>query len=158
MGREKLEVVTSFWYLVDCLFSGGGYEFATIIRCHIVCGKFSELLPVLTSRQFPSLRDVEFTIRVSGVPCSMQAKPGFHPYLICIVCNAIIELGFVGCKVSPPRTKSARRISWRGRSLTTWQRYSALATQMAQPCSSWRWLAEESTETQSHRTLWLWPS
>ena len=62
-------------------------------------------------------------IHVSGVPCSMQVKPGPQPYPTCIACNIMTELWFAGCAESPPRTKSAHRISWRGCSLMIWQRY-----------------------------------
>ena len=53
VGREKLEVVPSFCYLGDWLFSGGSCELATIIRYCVARGKFDELLHVLTSRSFP---------------------------------------------------------------------------------------------------------
>ena len=85
---------------------------------------------------FPSLPEEEFTIRVSGVPCSMQAKPGPQTYPTCITCNVTTELWFAGCAESPPRTKWARRISWKRFSLTIWQRYSTPATQMARPCKT----------------------
>ena len=124
MGREKLKVVPSFCYLGDCLSLGGGCELATITKCHVAWGKFNKLLPVLTSRSFLSSPEEEFTIPVPGVPCSIQAKPGPQPYPTCIACNAMTKLWFAGCAVSPPRTKSARWISWRGCSFMIWQKYS----------------------------------
>ena len=44
-----------------------------------------------------------------------------------VVYNAMTPLWFAGCAGSPHRTKSARRIAWKGYSLTIWQRYSAPA-------------------------------
>ena len=76
---------------------------------------------------FPSPPEIEFTIRLTVMPCSMQAEPGPQFYLICIACKAMAELWFAGCAVSPQRTKSAHRNSWRGCSLTIWQRYSTPA-------------------------------
>ena len=111
VGRDKLEVVPSFWYFGDCLSSGGGCELATMTRCCVAWDKFKELLPVLTSRSFSSPPEEEFTIRVSGVPCSVQAKPGPQPYPTCIACNIMTKLLFAWCAESPQRTKSAHRVS-----------------------------------------------
>ena len=83
--------------------------------------------PSSSPAHFPSPPEEEFTIRVSVMPCFMQAKPGPQPYLICIDCNAITELWFAGCVVSLLSIKSAHKISWRGCSLMIWQRYSATA-------------------------------
>ena len=47
-------------------------------------------------------------------------------HLIFIACNAMTELWSAGCVVSPPRTKSACKISWRRCSLMIWQRYCHL--------------------------------
>ena len=91
VGRYKLEVVPSFCYLGDCLSSGAN----SMSSC-----------PSSSPAHFPSPPEEEFTIHVSGVPCSMQAKPGPQPHPICIACNAMTELWFTGCAVSPPRTKS----------------------------------------------------
>ena len=87
MGREKLEVVPSCCLLGDCLFSGGGCELAAIARCRVAWGKFNSSCPSSPSAHFSSPPKAEFTICVSGVPCSMQAKPGPHPYLTCITCK-----------------------------------------------------------------------
>ena len=86
MGREKLGVVPSFCDLGDCLSLGGGYEIATITRCHVLTPH------ALIISHFPSPPEQEFTIHVSGVPSSMQAKPGSQPYLTCIACNITTEL------------------------------------------------------------------
>ena len=59
--------------------------------------EFNELLSVLTSRLFPSPPEEEFTIHASGVPCSMQAKPGPKPHPTCI---AMAELWFAKCAKS----------------------------------------------------------
>ena len=74
---------------------------------------------------FPSPLGAEFIIQASEAPCSVQANPGPQTYLICIACNAVTRLWSTGCAVSPSRRKPARKISWRGCSLTIWQRYSA---------------------------------
>ena len=55
---------------------------------------------------------------------SSPTKPEPQPHLICIAWNAITELWFTGCVVSPPRTMWACKISWRGWSFTIWRRYS----------------------------------
>ena len=47
---DKLEVVASFCYLDDMLSAGGGCEMAVTTRVKTAWKKFSELLPVLTSR------------------------------------------------------------------------------------------------------------
>ena len=47
-----------------------------------------------------------------------------QPYLTFIACNATTEVWSVWCTVSPPRTKSAHKISWRGCSLMIRQKYS----------------------------------
>ena len=62
--------------------------------------------------------------RAPGAPCSMQEKPGSWPHLICIACNAMTRLSSAEYAVSPIRTKSARKISRRGCSLTIWRKYS----------------------------------
>ena len=49
VGGEKLEMVPSFCFPGDCLYSGGGCELTTITRCRVTWGKFN----VLTSRSFP---------------------------------------------------------------------------------------------------------
>ena len=41
--------------------------------------------------------------------------------------NATTELWPAGCTVSPPRTKSARKLSWGGCSLAIWKKYCAPA-------------------------------
>ena len=64
--------------------------------------------------------EVEFSIRASGVPCYMQARPGPQPHLICIA-YAMIGLRSARCAGSPPRTKpgvnksnSSDRTVWSG--------------------------------------------
>ena len=53
MGREKLEVVSSFWYLGDCLSLGGGCELAPVTIYRVKWGQFYELLSILTSHSLP---------------------------------------------------------------------------------------------------------
>ena len=53
VGREKIKVVTSFYYIGNFLSSGAGCILAIITRCHIAWGKFNELLSVFTCRSFP---------------------------------------------------------------------------------------------------------
>ena len=50
VGPDRLEVVASFCYLGDMLSAGGGCEIAVTTRVKTAWKKFSELLPVLTSR------------------------------------------------------------------------------------------------------------
>ena len=47
-----------------------------------------------------------------------------QPYLTFTACNATTEVWSAECTVSPPRTKSAHKISWRGCSLMIRQKYS----------------------------------
>ena len=47
-----------------------------------------------------------------------------QPYLTFTACNATTEVWSAGCTVSPPKTKSAHKISWRGCSLMIRQKYS----------------------------------
>ena len=54
VGRDKLEVVPSFCCPRDCLSWYGSCELASITRCHVAWGKFSELWPILTSHWFPT--------------------------------------------------------------------------------------------------------
>ena len=125
VAREKLEVVPSFCYL------GTAYPQVAVVNLLPLQDAVSHGVNSISScpysppSHFPSPQDKEFTICVSGVPCSMQARPGPQSYLICIACNTMTELWFAGCAVSPPKTKSACRISWRGCSLKIWQRYSS---------------------------------
>ena len=112
VGREKLEVVPSFCYLGDCLYSGGGCEFVIITRCRVAWGTFNELLAVLTSRSFPITsrgRVYNSCVRSAMLHAS---KPVPQPCPTCIVCTVTTELWFAGYGESPPRAKSARRISW----------------------------------------------
>ena len=106
------------------LRGGGGYELKTIKRCRVAWGKLNELRPVITSRSFPiTSRGRDFN------PCvrsAMLAKSGPQPYPNYIVYNVTTKLWFAECIVSPPRTKSACRISWRWCSLTIWQRHTTL--------------------------------
>ena len=82
--------------------------------------------PAKISVPWVSHPEEEITSRAAGAPCSpVQAKPGPQPYLICIACNAMTKLWSTGYVVSPPRTKSTSKISWRKCSLMIWQRYSA---------------------------------
>ena len=74
VGREKLEVVSSLCYLGDALSLGGGCELATITRCRVAWGIFNESCPSSPPAHFPLPPEDEFTIRVSGMPCFMQAK------------------------------------------------------------------------------------
>ena len=110
--------------------------------CCVACGKFNELLSILAFCSFPSPPEVEFTIRASVVPGSMQVNTGSH----------------LGCAVSPPRTKSANKNSFGGCSSTIWRRYST--NQMEWPCRMQWWLTEEIPKTQSwcnphlHRPDW----
>ena len=118
VGREKLEVAPSFYYIGNYLSAGGGCELATITWCLFAWGNFSELLHVLTSRSFP--------ITCSGIVYNWCVRSTtFHAkgtrdltLSDLITWNVMIQLWFTRCMGSPPRTKSARRISWRGCSLT----------------------------------------
>ena len=63
-----------------------------------------------------------------------------------------------GCAVSPLRTKWARKISWRGCSLTIWQRHATPTDWDDTACRTWQWLAYESLQIQSgKRSLPLSP-
>ena len=71
-----------------------------------------------------------FPITSRGRVCSlcirsaMLHKRNIRFYLICIACNAMTRLWSAGKGVSPPRTKSARKIFWGGCSLTILQKHS----------------------------------
>ena len=54
---------------------------------------------------------------------SMQVKPGPHPRLICIFCNATTGLLSAVCAVTLLRNKSVHKISWTGCNSTIWRRY-----------------------------------
>ena len=79
VGSEKLLVVTSFCYLGDCLSS---------------VANSTSSCPSSPPAHFPSPPEEEFTIHMSGVPCSMQAKPGPQTHPICITCNAMTKPWF----------------------------------------------------------------
>ena len=67
---------------------------------------------------------LQFVCQQCHDPCKRNLAPtsfDLHP----LQYNNCSELWFAGCVVSSPRTKSARRISWRVCSLMIWQRYSA---------------------------------
>ena len=83
---------------------------------------------------FPSPPEEEFTIHMSGAPCSMQAKP-WAPTLSNLyrLQRSDRAQWFARCAVSPPRTTSACRISWKECCLMIWQRHS---TQVSLPISS----------------------
>ena len=49
MQDKKLDVVDSFCYLGDMIGAGGGCDLSVITRIRSACGKFWELLPILTS-------------------------------------------------------------------------------------------------------------
>ena len=51
VGPDKLEVVASFCYLGDMLSAAGGCELSTTTCVKTIWKKFTELLPVLSSRQ-----------------------------------------------------------------------------------------------------------
>ena len=50
LADGKLDVVDNFVYLGDYICLGGGFELATINRCHSAWGKFRELSPLLTCK------------------------------------------------------------------------------------------------------------
>ena len=50
LADGMLDEVDRFVYLGDCICPGGGCELATIKRCCSACGKFRELLPLLTCK------------------------------------------------------------------------------------------------------------
>ena len=52
LGREKLKVMPSFCYLVNCSSSGGGCQLAMITRCCVTWGKFNKFLSILTTCSF----------------------------------------------------------------------------------------------------------
>ena len=127
IGLEKLEVVSSFCYLGDCLSSGCGCELDTITKCLSHGDNSMSSCPSSPPAHLASHPEEEFTLRLSGVSCSIQAKAGPHRYWSCIACNLTTELWFARCAASPPSTKSARKISRRGCTLIIWQKYSAPA-------------------------------
>ena len=128
-GREELEVVPSVCFLGD-----------TGIGCELLNSMSSCLSS--TPDHFPSPPEEEFTIRVSGVPWSIQTRPGSQPYPTCNTCNVTTVLWFTGCAASPPRTKLARKISWRGCSLMICKGTLHPSTQMARQCRMGRWMVE----------------
>ena len=98
---EKLEVVPSFCYLG--LLSA--YPQVAVVNLLLSQSAMSHRANSMgscpSSPHFSSPPEEEFTIHASGVLCSMQTKPRPKPY---VICNALIELWFAGCAVSPPRT------------------------------------------------------
>ena len=155
MGQENLELVPSSITLATSYPQGWvagwvevglGFELAAIKK-KFTWGKFSEILSVPPSAHCPSPAKVDFTIIVSGIPCSMLVKHGPQPYQICIACNASQLAG---------RSQLARSLLrdaawWSGKDTPQ------VPTQTAQPCRTYWWLVEESPETQFHRRLWPWP-
>ena len=61
--------------LGDSFSSGGGCDLASITRCRLTWGKFNELLAILISHLFLSHRKEEFTIHMSGAPCTIIPGP-----------------------------------------------------------------------------------
>ena len=120
MGRDKFELMPPFCYIGNCLSSGGDCVLSTITRYRVAWGKFNELLSVLTSRSFPiTFRRRVYSSCVRSV--MLYARETWTPTLSDLHCmqrNGRAKMWIAGCVVSPPRTKSARRISWGGCSLT----------------------------------------
>ena len=78
-GREKLDVVSSFCYLGDCLFSGVGCKLASITRCRVM-GQIQWAparphLPLIS--RHPQMKSLQYMHQ------EHQAKSGPQPYLIC---------------------------------------------------------------------------
>ena len=119
VGRYKLEVVPSFCYLGDCLSSGAN----SMSSC-----------PSSSPAHFPSPPEEEFTIHVSGVPCSMQANLGSN-----LIRFALSEMQW------PSYDSLDVQCHHQGPKVTL-----HLQTQIAWPCRTWWWLVDESPETQSH--------
>ena len=82
VGPDKLEVVASFCYLGDMLSTGGGCEMAVTTGVKTAWKKFTELLPVLTSRHL--------SYKTRAMPCSMPVKLGHLPRRTCSACSAMI--------------------------------------------------------------------
>ena len=132
VGEEELEVVPSFCYLGDCWSSGGGCELTTITRYYAAWGKFNELVPVLTSRSFPiTSRGKNYNSCVRSAMPHPNETWG-QPYPTCIACNAMTELWFAACAVSPPSqlTRSLREMmtddDWWRRPIAQFYIYSTL--------------------------------
>ena len=154
VGQEKLQVVPSFCYL------GAAHPQVVVVNSLLLSqdavshgANSLSSCPFSPPAHFPSPPEKELTIRVSGVSCSIQAKPGPQPYSTYIACNLMTELWFAECVESPPRTKSALGddAAWRSGKGTPHP-----PTYTAWPCRTQRWLVEESPETQSHSKSWPW--
>ena len=117
VGMEKISMVSSFFCLGDCLSSGNGWELAPITRCRFAWGKFNELLPVLTAAlsHRPQRKNFQFMRQECHAPCKRNLGPNIHQ--TCLAWNTMTKQGPAGCAVSSPRSKSARKISWRWCSL-----------------------------------------
>ena len=109
VGREKLELMPFFCYIVDCLSSGGGCELHHTMLCHMAKIQRAPARAYLPF-SFQSPPEEGFTIRASGARCSIQAKTGPWPQLMCVVCNENQRLWSVGWMVSPLWTKSIHKI------------------------------------------------
>ena len=48
----QLDAVDNFVYLDDCICPGGGFELATIKRCHSALGRLENSCPCLLVKQF----------------------------------------------------------------------------------------------------------
>ena len=99
--RHNLEVELHFWYLVDCLISGGGREFASIKIYRVPQGAISTTpCPSSPTANSPSPPKAEFIILASGPPCTAQMKPVSPNHLICIAYNAMTGQWSGGCVVT----------------------------------------------------------
>ena len=124
VGREKFEVVPSFCYLWDCLSSDGSCEIASFTRCRVAWDKFNEPLPILISCSLPfTYRRIFYNscVRSAMLHASETwAQTSSDCYRLQRNGRAMIRW----CSVSPPKTKSARKISCRGCSWMIWQKCS----------------------------------
>ena len=105
----------------------------------------SPCLPHLPLVSHHLQREDEFTIRVSGVPFSMQVKPGPQPHLICITCNAMTGLWSGGCAVSSQRSQLARSPG-DDETRRSGEDIPHLSTQMAMPCWTSKWLVKKKKQ------------
>ena len=74
---------------------------------------------------FPLLPEEEFTIRASGAPYSVQMKPERALTFSDLHRRPRNDQPMIRCMYGViTRTKSVRKIAWKGRSSTIWRRYS----------------------------------
>ena len=110
MAKENIEVVPSFFYLGDWLSSCGGCELAFITGCRAHGANSMSSWPSSLPAHFRSPPEEEFTINMSGAPCSMQADPGHQLCQFCIASNVMTQLWSVVCGVTTKNQVSSQDI------------------------------------------------